>query len=577
MKRKKAYAYTRVSTRMQVEGYSLDAQLNKIKAQANLNDLEIIRTFSDEGKSGKSIEGREEFQKMLNYIASGEDVDYIIVYKLSRFGRNTRDVLESFEFIQDYGVNLISIEDSINTDKGTGKFLISILAAVSELERENIVSQTMEGRKEKARQGKWNGGQAPYGYILKDGLLEIDPESAEHIKLIYDLYLNENMGMARIAKHLNNHGYKRKPYKNGTLITFSAHFVKQVLDNPVYMGKIVYGRRSNEKVKGTRDKYKVVKQDDYIKADGIHDPIISEDVWQSVKAKRKETGVAYDKIYDLEHAHKLTGMIKCPVCGSNMYGNVSRHKLKDGSISNYYTYQCKHRRLVDGHSCTYNRQPRQEIVDSEVLDAIKDATFDDNFVLQVKVKMNANSDTKKLEQRLDEMKKNKKKLESDIRNLNRRLDELDIDSKSYQIKYDDIVFLQDKKYDDLAQIDEEISRMNEKINQELTTKASYLDAMRSVTENIVMFNKKSEQEQKEFYLKYIEKVEIFEDFDNSSRIVKSITFKFPMVFQNEDSMESDMVQVDETAWTTKPSTTTANHIIWDKEGHVESLILITRE
>ena len=114
--------------------------------------------------------------------------------------------------MQDYGVNLICVEDGIDSSKEAGKLMISVLSAVAEIERENILVQTMEGRRQKAREGRWNGGFAPYGY---------------------------------------------------TLDAFASSFIKGVLDNPIYMGKMPYGRRSNEKIQGTRNEYHVVKQEEY--------------------------------------------------------------------------------------------------------------------------------------------------------------------------------------------------------------------------------------------------------------------------------------------------------------------------
>ena len=95
------------------------------------------------------------------------------VYKLSRFGRNAADILNSLELVQSYGVNLICIEEGIDSSQTSGKLLISVLSAVAEIERENIIEQTMNGRREKARQGGWNGGFAPYGYTLEDNKLMI--------------------------------------------------------------------------------------------------------------------------------------------------------------------------------------------------------------------------------------------------------------------------------------------------------------------------------------------------------------------------------------------------------------------
>ena len=85
------------------------------------------------------------------------------VFKLSRFGRNAADALSALQVMQDFGGNLICVEDGIDSSKDVGKLMISILSAVAEIERENIRVQTMEGRIQKAREGKWNGGFAPYG------------------------------------------------------------------------------------------------------------------------------------------------------------------------------------------------------------------------------------------------------------------------------------------------------------------------------------------------------------------------------------------------------------------------------
>ena len=116
------------------------------------------------------------------------DIDYILVYKLSRFGRNAADILNSLELVQSYGVNLICIEEGIDSSQTSGKLLISVLSAVAEIERENIIEQTMNGRREKARQGGWNGGFAPYGYTLEDNKLMIEETEAVAIRKIFELY-----------------------------------------------------------------------------------------------------------------------------------------------------------------------------------------------------------------------------------------------------------------------------------------------------------------------------------------------------------------------------------------------------
>ncbi len=166
------YIYTRVSTAMQTDGYSIDAQRNSIMSFAAAKMCKVVGEYSDAGFSGKNIAGRADFQRMLADIESKKDnVRYVLVFKLSRFGRNCADTLNSLQFMQDYGVDLVCVDDMLDSSASTGKLMISIMSAMAEIERENILSQTMAGRKQKAKEGGWNGGFAPYGYKLENGQL----------------------------------------------------------------------------------------------------------------------------------------------------------------------------------------------------------------------------------------------------------------------------------------------------------------------------------------------------------------------------------------------------------------------
>ena len=207
---------------------ALDAQKDKLRKYAEFQDMEIVGEYSDEGHSGKNIKGRQEFMRMLNDIEDGKDgVDFVLVFKLSRFGRNAADVLSSLQLMQDYGVNLICVEDGIDSSKEAGKLLISIIAAVAEMERENIRVQTMAGREQKAREGKWNGGFAPYGYRLENGELVIAEDEVEIIQMIFDRYIHTNDGINGVANYLNNHGYTKKLRQNGTIPGFSVRFYQK--------------------------------------------------------------------------------------------------------------------------------------------------------------------------------------------------------------------------------------------------------------------------------------------------------------------------------------------------------------
>ena len=116
-----------------------------------------------------------------------------------------------------------------DSSKDAGKLMISVLSAVAEIERENIRVQTMEGRLQKAREGKWNGGFAPYGYSLIDGKLEVNEEEAVAIRMIFDQYVNTDLGANGIAKYLENHGIHKIARQNGKNPLFDAALIRWIL------------------------------------------------------------------------------------------------------------------------------------------------------------------------------------------------------------------------------------------------------------------------------------------------------------------------------------------------------------
>ena len=242
--KKKCYIYTRVSTAAQTEGYSLEAQQEHLRQYAEYKNLEIAGEYCDAGKSGKSILGRPAFMEMMDDIASGKDqISYVLVFKLSRFGRNAADVLKSIQTLLDYDVDLVCVEDSIDSSTQGGRLTIAILSAVAEIERENIRVQFMAGRMQKMMEGGWAGGPAPFGYRNKNGKLTVEPGEAEIVRLIYAKYLEPDMKLATVVRWLNDHGYRR--ISRGSSRPYNRDFAARVLDNPFYCGKIVYYRRTN--------------------------------------------------------------------------------------------------------------------------------------------------------------------------------------------------------------------------------------------------------------------------------------------------------------------------------------------
>ena len=219
-----------------------------------MHGINIIGKYSDEGKSGKNAEHRPAFNQMMEDIRSKKDnIKYILVFKLSRFARNTSDTAKYLQELASYGIGLLGVKDGIDTSTATGKMIANIMGAVAEVELENIHEQTLAGRQQKARSGLWNGAQAPFGYALENKFLVVCPEEAEIVKEIFHLYVEEGQTIRYITKKLNDEGVKREQRGNTRFSVFTERTVRSILKNPVYAGKIAYGRRHTVKVEGTNN------------------------------------------------------------------------------------------------------------------------------------------------------------------------------------------------------------------------------------------------------------------------------------------------------------------------------------
>lgn len=550
---KKCVLYPRVSTEMQVDGYSLEGQKNGLKRFADREEMEIVGIYEDAGKSGKSIEGRPAFKKMLSDIKNGLEIDYILVYKLSRFGRNAADILNSLEFVQSYGINLICIEEGIDSSQTSGKLLISVLSAVAEIERENIIEQTMNGRREKARQGGWNGGFAPYGYYLKDNQLLIEETEAEAIRIIFDKFANSDIGLGGVAKYLNLQGIKKIPRQNGTLETWSSHFIRLILDNPVYCGKIAYGRRTREKVKGTKNEYKQVHAEDYILEDGQHEGIISEELWQKVHAKRMATGIKQPSKIGKDRSHLLTGILKCPLCGSSMYTNKHAWTNKDGTYKEVYYYICGRNKQERGHHCDYKASLRKTDIEPLVIEAVKELVSDKYFAKEIEKRIGVQTDTTAIDKELANYESKLKEVDLNKARLEREIDNLPVDTRFRERKIHDMTLRLDALYDTIVELEERIEDAKlRKSSIEMETIT--LDNIYKLMLNFgKLYDIISDEEKKSLITYLIKEIQIYPNGE-SEQPLKSIEFNFPIYRDGQE----------------------VRRLLWEKGNTVETVTLLNQ-
>ena len=534
----KVYTYTRVSTAMQIDGYSLDAQKARMKAYADFNDYQIVGEYEDAGKSGKSIEGRASFCKMMDDIKSGKDgVAYVLVFKLSRFGRNAADVLSTLQVMQDFGVNLICVEDGIDSSKDAGKLMISVLSAVAEIERENIRVQTMEGRIQKAREGRWNGGFAPYGYRLVDGVLQINEDEAPAIRTIFEQYVNTDTGANGLSKYLETHGFQKLARQNGTSPLFSATLIRAILKNPVYCGKIAFGRRKLEKIHGTRNEYHQVPQENYLLVDGLHEGIVSEELWNAAQVKLLAQSKRYEPVNrsKTEQAHLLSALVKCPICGAGMYSNKCTKRKKDGTpYKSFSYYSCKHRKMQRGQKCDFNKQIQEEVLDNAVVEVIIKLISNPKFAAMMQEKINSKVDTTAIEQEITAAEKQLRQYYSVKSKLMDEIDNLDPDDRHYIIRKSDL--------------DERLYKMYDKIegteNQLVTARAKKqaIEADKITGDNIYkillcfekLYNVMNPVERKKLMEHLISEVHIYSERQPNGQWLKSIKFRLPIIENGTD-------------------------------------------
>ena len=187
----------------------------------------------------------------------------------------------------------------------------------------------------------WNGGFAPYGYRLvkgddeSKGKLETVPEEKAVVQLVFDMFLNRNMGYTAISGYLNRNGYTRPPAKNAIRPSYgawSSDHIKRMLSNPIYTGRVAWGKRRTEKVPGKDNEYRLVKQDEYILSEVVsHEAFVSKEDFDKVQEIKAIRGKKGNHNIGQYNAHLLSGIVKCSQCGAPMYIGMTKWTNQDGT------------------------------------------------------------------------------------------------------------------------------------------------------------------------------------------------------------------------------------------------------
>ncbi len=537
-----AYIYTRVSTEIQVDGFSLDAQEEEIRAFAKQRNINIVGQYSDEGKSGKNAEQRPAFNQMMEDIRRRKDnIRYVLVFKLSRFARNTSDTAKYLQELASYGIGLLGIKDSIDTSTVTGKMIANIMGAVAEVELENIHEQTLAGRQQKARSGLWNGAQAPYGYCLENKMLEVNPSEADVVKEIFRLYTEEGQSLQYITRKLNDENVTREQRGNTKFSGFTDRTVRSILKNPVYAGKIAYGRRHTVKVEGTNNETKVVKQNDESKiiiVDGLHEAIISEGTFEKAQNLLSKRASHRKTRSDSTNVYPLTGLIKCPDCGKNIFGYTAparpKKNGKEGFYPRYVSYRCISGRDRNGITCSLaNKYYSGTKLEKEVRDVISAMVTIPEFVDLISKKVDRETDLDLLKKKRDSIAAERSRYGNNLIQTEKRLSELDVDDRHYEKRVDSLNRVLDDIYDKL---DDAQMRLEE-INQEISMMERSAMTKDSIFEMLEGFSKyydvMTPEDRKALLRAMISSIEIYQGKRADGHLIKTIHFTFPVTYDGE--------------------------------------------
>jgi len=432
IKPKRVALYARVSTEEQADrGYSIEGQKEKIHQYCELYDYKVVDEYVDAGISGKDIIKRPQVQRLLADAEKGK-FDEVAVWKINRISRNTKDFLEIFERLEKYNVSMRSLTENFDTSTPMGKFAVQMLAAVGELERNTIVENVSLGLNQRAMLGLHSGSRAlGYGVVPsatrpnKNDLVIIEKE-AVIIRKIFELFCN-GKGFKAIANQLNKEGYKTVKGN-----AFGLSSIREIIDNPLYKGYVRYGKYRQWSEKRRRG-----KSLNPILVKGVHEPIVSEEIWDRAERIRAQRAYNNGKVHDSKNI--LSSLLKCPVCGAPMVIGRSTTKLKNGEKRVYRYYCCSNFKNKGSSVCHSNSVGADE-AEQYVLDKVAEFLNNPELIKDILAKVNTKSEeavlgTKReimgIEAKIAEIEERKKRLldlyidgRYDKANLDKRLGEL---------------------------------------------------------------------------------------------------------------------------------------------------------
>lgn len=302
---KRVGIWIRVSTEEQAQGDSPELHERRAKAYAEARGWEVRAVYRLEAVSGRAVMAHPEAKRMLADVSKGA-ISGLIFSKLARLARNTKELLEFADYFRQHEADLVSLGESIDTSTPAGRLFYTMIAAMAEWEREEIVARIQASIPVRAKLGKPLSGSSPFGYAWKNGVFSIEPNEAPIRMLMYELFL-EHQRLRTVARLLNERGLRSRKNK-----LWSKNAVARLLRDPSAKGI----RRSNytkNRTPGQRASFK--PENEWV--EHPVEAIVPVELWEACNAILTEQQQGR-KPRTRQPRHVFAGFTYCS-CGEKMY------------------------------------------------------------------------------------------------------------------------------------------------------------------------------------------------------------------------------------------------------------------
>lgn len=355
----KIAAYCRVSTEKEAQIDSLEKQIEFFNEFTKKNGYDLYKLYADEGISGKQIKHRKQFQQMMQD-AKSKKFEKVVVKDVSRFARNTVDLLQSIRELKSYGIEV----DFLNNGEimeGGSEFILTILGAMAQQESANMSKRVKFGKDITAQKGRVPNLVFGYDKIPDERYtLKINEEEAQIVKEIFENYVYKGMGTTKIAWELNERGIRTKKTKSRWVQTS----IVRMLKNPIYTGRVT--NKKSEVMDFITGMRKDLPEEEWIIVEKAEMRIISDELFNKAQEILAQRSTEFKLNCKREKtSYVFSTLIYCKHCGYS-YRRTKRKYTENGK--EYIRWVCSGRNSMGVSSC-----PNTTVIDEEeLLNAIKE-------------------------------------------------------------------------------------------------------------------------------------------------------------------------------------------------------------